>query len=113
MVTFESNWQKAEKILLKYGEDESLGTQETAQRKIDKMAREYLIYYKTFTPIVYVRIEDSGAKLTLRYLTDAKRRRSSENTIGQKVLSEFNKASDIEFAYPTYRIFKRGEGGNS
>jgi small-conductance mechanosensitive channel len=113
MVTFESNWKKAEKILLKYGAEESQGTQETIQKKIDRMAREYLIYYKTFTPIVYVRIEDSGVKLTLRYLTDTKRRRSSENTIGQKVLSAYKKASNIDFAYPTYRIYKRGEDGNS
>jgi len=110
LITFESDWEKAEKILLKYGEEESHNPQETVRKKIDRMAREYLIYFKTFTPIVYVKIEDSGIKLTLRYLSDAKRRRSSENTISQKVISAFNKTTDIEFAYPTYRIYKRGEG---
>ncbi len=110
LITFESDWKKAGKILLKHGEEESHNPQENVRKKIDKMAREYLIYFKTFTPIVYTKIEDSGVKLTLRYLTNAKQRRISENTISQKVISAFNRTSDIEFAYPTYRIYKRGEG---
>lgn len=110
IVTFESNWEKAREILLKCGEEESQEIQEKVQKKIDRMAREYLIYYKRFTPIVYTKIEDSGVKLTLRYLTEAKKRRSGVHTISQKVLSAIGNASDIDFAYPTYRIYKKGEG---
>ncbi len=39
LVTFESNWEKAKEILLKYGEEESREIQEKVQRKIDRMAR--------------------------------------------------------------------------
>lgn len=111
LVTFESDWEKAKEILLHCGEEESREIQEKVQKKIDRMAREYLIYYKRFTPIVYTKIEDSGIKLTLRYLTDAKKRRAGVDTISQKVLSAIGNASDIGFAYPTYRIYKRGEEG--
>jgi hypothetical protein len=95
--------------MLQCGEEESREVQEDAKRKINRMAREYLIYYRQFGSIVYTRIGDSGVKLTLRYLTDAKKRRGGEDTISQKVLTAFTAASNIEFAYPTYRIFKRGE----
>ena len=73
------------------------------------MSREYLIYYKKLTPIVYTKIEDSGVKITLRYLTDAKKRRSGEDTISRKILTKIGAAKDINFAYPTYRITQRGE----
>ena len=109
IVTFESNWEKAGDILLKCGEEESHEIQEGVQKKIDKMSHDYLIYYKKFTPIVYTKIEDSGVKLTLRYLTEAKKRRTGLDTISRKILSAINAAPDIDFAYPTYRIYKRGE----
>ncbi len=109
MVTFESNWEKAKKIALKCGEEESREIQENVQKKIDRMSREYLIYYKKLTPIVYTKIEDSGVKITLRYLTDAKKRRGGEDTISRKILTKIGAAKDINFAYPTYRITQRGE----
>ena len=109
MVTFESNWNKAKEILLQCGEEESQEIQQKVQKKIDRMAREYLIYYRRFTPIVYSKIEESGVKLTLRYLTDAKSRRACEDNISRKMLDQIRLAPDIEFAYPTYRIYKRGE----
>jgi small-conductance mechanosensitive channel len=109
VISFESNWESAKEILLKCGEEESREIQEKVAKKIDQMSQEYLIYYRKFTPIVYTKIGDSGVKLTLRYLTDAKKRRIGEDTISQKILKEIRKISDVEFAYPTYRIYKRSQ----
>jgi len=109
LVTFESDWEKAKEILLRCGDEESREIQEKVQRKIDRMAREYLIYYRTFTPIVYTKIEESGVKLTLRYLADVKKRRTGEDTVSRKVLAEISKTPNVAFAYPTYRIYRRGE----
>ncbi len=109
LITFESDWEKARDILLKFGEEESSDVQQQVKKKIDRMAREYLIYYKNFSCIVYTKIEDSGVKVTLRYLTEAKQRRSGQDDLSRKILKAFHEASGIEFAYPTYRIFKRGE----
>jgi len=111
LVTFESNWQKAKEILLKLGEEESAEIQEKVQSRINRMARDYLIYYRKFTPIVYTKIEESGVKLILRFLTEAKSRRMVEDNIYQKILIDVGKAKDIDFAYPTYRI--TGKSGNN
>jgi small-conductance mechanosensitive channel len=112
LVTFESDWEKAKFILLRLGEEASKDVQEQVKRKVDRMARKYLIYDKDFIPIVYTKIEDSGIKLTLRYLTEARNRRNSEDAISQKMLRAIQSESDIEFAYPTYRIYKHGEDGS-
>ena len=109
LFTFESNWKKAKDQLLVFGEEESQELQGYVQKKIDRMARDYLIYYRNLSPIVYSSIKDSGIQLTLRYLTDAKKRRGGVNAISQKMLDYVASQSDIDFAYPTYRIYRQGE----
>lgn len=106
LITFESQWEKLKAFLTQCGDEESHEIQTHVKTKIDRMANKYLIYYHQLTPIVYTRILDSGIQLTLRYLTDAKLRRSGENNISQKVLHFVNEAKDIDFAYPTIRYYK-------
>ena len=109
LFTFESNWKKAKDQFLIFGEEESRELQGYVEKKIDRMARDYLIYYRNLSPIVYSSIKDSGIQLTLRYLTEAKKRRGGVNTISQKMLDYVASQPDIDFAYPTYRIYKQGE----
>jgi len=107
LITFESNWQKARKILEDIiGEVEHLST--SAEKEILKASRNFMIYYTHLTPIVYNRVEDSGVKLTIRYLCDPRRRRGSENDIWERILTEFKKHDDVDFAYPTTRFYTMG-----
>jgi len=43
--------------------------------------------------------------LTMRYLITPRRRRGSEQEIWEDVFVEFKKNDDIDFAYPTQRVF--------
>jgi len=79
------------------------------RNRIQRMSKKYLIHYEKLTPIVWTKIIDFGVELTLRYLTDARKRRSTQHEISQAILDRFAKEPDVELAYPTYRIFKRGE----
>jgi len=106
VITFESDWKKAKEILLEFGKEESQEIQEQVERKIQRMSQKYLIYFRKFTPIVYTKIEDNGVKLTLRFLTDVKKRRSGEDSLSKKILDAVNKTESVNFAYPTYRITK-------
>ena len=65
-----------------------------------------LIYYGKLSPIVYVSIKDSGVELTLRYLTEGKKRRSTQNQLCEAILRDFDKEESVNFAYPTWRIVK-------
>jgi small-conductance mechanosensitive channel len=53
-----------------------------------------------------VNIKDSGVELTLRYLTEARKRRSTQDQLCQAILEDFEKEKKVNFAYPTYRIIK-------
>lgn len=105
-ITFESNWQKAKEILLRHANPEIDKIQPKVQFSIEKMAQQYMIHYEKFTPIIYVNIVNHGIELNLRYLTEVRERRMTEDRIFRAVLEDFAEERDINFAYPTYRLVK-------
>ena len=106
LVTFESDWKRAEEIMLGYARTRAEGMEDIVKRKIKKMSRRYMIHYGKLTPIVYVNIKESGVELTLRYLTEARKRRITEDELSRMILEAFEKEENVNFAYPTYRIVK-------
>jgi len=64
-----------------------------------------MIFYSALTPTVYTSVQDCGVLLTIRYLIDPRRRRTSEMAIWEDILSVFARRSDIDFAYPTQRFY--------
>ncbi len=106
IVTFESNWRKTEEIMLRHAQVEAEDITKEADRKIKKMAEQYFIFYEKLTPITYIKVLENGIELSLRYLTEVKKRRYSEDRLTRLILDDFKKERDIAFAYPTYRIVK-------
>lgn len=106
VITFESNWEKAKEIILNHAQKEADRIKKEVDRLIRRMATQYLIYYEKLTPIVYVKIIGYGVELSLRYLTEAKKRRSTEDEISKKILADFEKMPDVNFAYKTFRVVK-------
>ncbi len=111
LITFESDWKKAKKILTDIANKHAMHISTEAERQIKAAAKKYLIFYAKLTPIVYTTIKDSGVLLTMRFLCEPRRRRSTEEIILEEVLEEFHNCSDIDFAYPTTRFYNNmGEG---
>lgn len=111
MVTFESDWKTAKNILSQIAQEESKDFIERAKEQIKKAAKSYLIEYRYLTPIVYTTVKDSGVMLSIRYLTDPRRRRGSAEAIWERALDEFAKSDAIDLAYPTMRIFNNTTEG--
>jgi len=106
LVTFESDWKRAEEIMLAHANVQAEGMADVVKRKIDRMTMRYLIFFDKLTPIVYVNIKDSGVELTLRYLTNALQRRTTQDALCRQILDDFDKEQKVNFAYPTFRIVK-------
>ena len=104
LITFESDWKRAEEIMLEHAAQEAEEKEKTVREKIDHMTKRYMIHYSQLTPIVYVDIKDSGVELTLRYLTEARKRRTTQDIFCRAILDDFEKEENVNFAYPTYRI---------
>lgn len=110
-VTFESDWRRAKEILSEIAATHSTIESEQARLELRRAANKFMIRYEHLTPIVWTSVIDIGVTLTIRYLTDPRRRRSAENAIWEDILEAFWKADDIDFAYPTMRYYDNaGEG---
>jgi small-conductance mechanosensitive channel len=109
-ITFESDWEKAKNILQQIINEHSEHISQAAEKEIFEASKNYMIYYKHLTPIVYSKVKEFGVQLTLRYLCNPRQRRGSENEIWQNILKQFKNQNNIQFAYPTTRFYKMGEG---
>jgi len=106
LVTFESDWKKAENILFEIVERHGAELSDKAAEKIRRAARKYMIFYQKLTPTVYTSVKDSGVLLTMRFLCEPRQRRSVEQDIWRDVLEAFDREKDIELAYNTMRIYQ-------
>ncbi|HCX22591.1 MAG: mechanosensitive ion channel protein MscS [Flammeovirgaceae bacterium] len=113
LITFESNWQKAKDILSVIVKKHTEHLTKEAQEKLIEASKKYMIFYGTLTPIVYTAVKDSGVMLTMRYLVNPRKRRLTEHNIWEEVLQRFAESNDIDFAYPTQRIYLNPQEGKS
>lgn len=111
LVTFESDWQRGIDILQSVGDRCCNVDAEMQKKTLEDLQRvdSYFIAFKHLTPIVYLAKGDSGIILTLRYLCEPRRRRSTENEIWKAIFTEFAKSPNLEFAYATQRFVKDGD----
>ena len=114
MVTFESDWEKAKEILNAILKEHTEHLTKAASMRLTEASKKFMIFYSNLTPIVYTSVKDSGVMLTMRYLCNPKKRRSTAHTIWEDVLRQFAQHDDIDLAYPTQRIYynlKEGKDG--
>jgi len=103
LITFESDWQKTKQILTEIANTYYRDISIEARKKLNQASKNYMIYYKNLTPIVYTDVKDSGVLLTIRYLCDPYQRRGSQQKLWEQILLNFDQHKDIELAYPTLR----------
>ena len=84
-----------------------------AREEIRRAGEKYAISYNHLQPRTYVKIEDSGVKITLRYLTRSRGRREIRSRLSTKIMELINENPEVELAYPTYRIYKLGENSSA
>lgn len=104
LVTFESNWRKAKRLLTEVGADFTVDISREADKAPKRGEQRFLIRYRKLTPVVYVSVEDSGVMLTLRYLCRPRERRGTASQLWERVLDAFNQHPDVTLAYPTQRL---------
>ncbi|MFH1038340.1 MAG: mechanosensitive ion channel domain-containing protein [PVC group bacterium] len=105
LLTFESNWEKAKKILEEIAAQHARHLSAEARQQIEEAQQRLLIIYPALTPVIYTSVEASGIQLTIRYICAPSPRRDTEDAIWLDILREFARHPDIDFAYPTQRWY--------
>ena len=110
VITFESDWRRAKTLLLEMVSERSVETSQRAAEFLKKRPSRMLISYGTVTATVYTSVLDHGICLSMRFLTDPRRRRGFDQTLWEGVLDMISYESGIELAYPTQRLVGLGQG---
>lgn len=105
LLTFESDWKKAKKILEKISNKHTANISKVAAKNFKEVSKLYMVYQPDFDPQIYTKVEASGVLLTIRYLCNPRKRRVTSQFIWEDILNEFEKDINIDFAYPTTRFF--------
>ena len=106
LLTFDSNYKKAEKIINQILEETSNKKfLENIEINQEKMSKKYALKQGKLTPITYIDIKESGISFQLRYLVPVRLQRNKHDSINRKILDRFNQENDIEFAYPSQSIY--------
>lgn len=98
-VTFRSDWVAAREIMLALASESADIVERQVKQEIRQMSREYLVHFSILTPFVYVRVTRTGVLLTLRYLTEVRKRRGTEHALTMGILNAFREQGHIELAY--------------
>jgi small-conductance mechanosensitive channel len=106
LITFESDWKKAKKLLETIANKDSEPLSTKAQKKVKEAAQKFMIMYSKLTPIVYTDVKESGVMLTIRHLCEPRKRREASDKIWEDILNTFAKHKNISLAYPTTRFFQ-------
>ncbi len=110
LVTFESDWEKAKKILEDVISKHTAQYTTSAKEKLIEASKKFMIFYNTLSPNIYTSVQDSGVLLTIRYICEPRKRRATEHVIWEDILRSFAEHDDIQFAYPTQRFYSENSG---
>ena len=105
LLTFESDWRKAKKLLTEVILNNSKIQPKNAEKTFDEATKKFMVKKPTLEPDLITKVEASGVELTLRYLCKPRRRRETEHKMWEDILDIFEEHDDIDFAYPTERRF--------
>jgi small-conductance mechanosensitive channel len=105
LLTFESDWETAKRELQTIADRHGGDRADVARQDLRRASSRFLLYELDFDPRVFTSVEDSGVLLTIRYLTEPRRRRATNEAIWEDILRAFAAHDDIDFAYPTIRTY--------
>jgi len=104
VITFESNWKKAYEIATQKANEIAEDIPVRAEEAIRSASHKFLIKLGRLTPIVYLSVVDSGVKVSIRFLTPVRMRRTIQCKLFEAILEELDREEDVNLAYTTYRI---------
>ena len=103
-VTYASNWQLAQEIMLTQAEEYSRGLQAQAKGKLQDLRESYPIQETPVAPMIYLTLTDNWIAMTLRYVVEPGSRRAVQGRIHRQLLQRFESEPDITVASTTVEI---------
>jgi len=103
-LSYESDWNAAIRNILDIVQTETEEMTRQAETEIDRLGEKYYLPKKVTDPAVYVRMNDSGVELGIRYVTDTKTRRILSDSLTRKILDDVRSSKNYSISSKTIEI---------
>ena len=104
VVTFNSNHKKASYLAKEITRKFSKGYTDITRKQLNKLRNQYSLKNTNVEPRIFTLPEPNGVAISCWYLTNAYATLTLRSTITLEIIDAFNKADDIQIAYPTQTI---------
>jgi small-conductance mechanosensitive channel len=103
-ITYDSDWHRAQDIMLDHAEDYTSHLQEDAQVDLQVLMKRYPVRETSVAPRLYIMITDNWIEMTLRYVVEVRERRQVTAQLHHELLQHFEDAPGITVASTTIEI---------
>jgi small-conductance mechanosensitive channel len=104
VVTFDSNHKKASYMAKEITRKFSKGYTDITRKQLNKLRNQYSLKNTNVEPRIFTLPEPNGVAISCWYLTNAYATLTLRSTITLEIIDAFNKADDIQIAYPTQTV---------
>ncbi|MCP8309931.1 MAG: mechanosensitive ion channel family protein [Candidatus Methylarchaceae archaeon HK01M] len=103
-VTYDSDWKEAYTKILTIVKKETENVTYQAGKEISKLGDKYYLHKRDVEPAIFLTLTDNWITFNIRYITEARERRSLQNKLSQIILDEIQKSKEIKIASTTLDI---------
>jgi small-conductance mechanosensitive channel len=104
MLTYESNYKKAQEIIKRITHEITESYEEKAKIELENLGEKYFINQADVDENIYTKITDNWIDLHVRYVVDPRKRRLVRHLLSEKILEEMLPRKDMKIASATFEI---------
>lgn len=104
-ITFESDWNAAKLILNEILQKPKFKENSLTPDQLRESSLKFMLPIESFDSKVLTYVVENGIRLIVRYLCEPKKRRRTEVELWEEIITAFQKAENVKFAYPTQRFY--------
>jgi len=103
-ITYSSDWKAAETLLKDIVNRETSDMIKSADRQLANIEEKYYFQKRAVEPQVFLAMTDNWVRVSVRYVTDARRRRLVNGELSRHMLEAIQKSKNIKIASQTIDI---------
>ncbi|MFX1465890.1 MAG: mechanosensitive ion channel family protein [Promethearchaeota archaeon] len=103
-ITYDSDWKVAYDTIMTVVREITKYLVEQAEKEIEQLEEMYYIGKRIVEPNIFLKLTDNWISFNIRFVTEAKKRRSLRHKLSQKILEEIQKNERIKIASATIDI---------
>jgi len=103
-ITYDSDWKVAYDTIMRVVREITKDLVEQAKKEIEQLEEIYYIGKRIVEPNIFLKLTDNWISFNIRFVTEAKKRRSLRHKLSQTILEEIQKSERIKIASMTIDI---------